>query len=52
VDWAGMKAPRLLWRKVSKFIIARGIPADTSGADRTDPQANYRIFSVFSEVKS
>ena len=44
MDGAGIKAPRLLRRKVGKFIIAKSIPADTSGAYWPGPQAKTESF--------
>jgi hypothetical protein len=43
VDGAGAKAPRLLWRKLSPFTGAMGLPADASGAYRPNPQATTKL---------
>jgi hypothetical protein len=48
-DGAGAKASRLLWRKLSPFPGAMGLPADASGAYRPNPQATTKLaFGGFS----
>ena len=42
-DGAGAKASRLLWRKLSPFTWAMGLPADASGAYRPNPQATTKL---------
>ena len=51
MDGAGAKASRLLWRKLSPFPGAMGLPADASGAYRPDPQATTKLAPRPSSLK-
>jgi len=51
VDKAGAKASRLLWRKLSPFTEAMGLPADASGAYRPNPQATAKLAPRPSSLK-
>jgi len=51
VDWAWAKASRLLWRKLSPFTGAMGLPADASGAYRPNPQATTKLAPRPSSLK-
>jgi hypothetical protein len=51
VDGAGAKASRLLWRKLSPFPGAMGLPADASGAYRPNPQATTKLAPRPSSLK-
>jgi hypothetical protein len=44
-SWTGRgpRPPRLLWRKLSPFPGAMGLPADASGAYRPNPQATAKL---------
>ncbi|MCJ7496443.1 MAG: hypothetical protein MUP68_19740, partial [Deltaproteobacteria bacterium] len=45
------KASRLLWRKLSPFPGAMGLPADASGAYRPNPQATTKLAPRPSSLK-
>jgi len=51
VDGAGAEASRLLWRKLSPFTGAMGLPADASGAYRPNPQATTKLAPRPSSLK-
>ena len=51
MDGAGAKASRLLWRKLSPFPGAMGLPADASGAYRPNPQATKKLAPRPSSLK-
>jgi hypothetical protein len=51
MDGAGAKASRLLWRKLSPFPGAKGLPADASGAYRPNPQATTKLAPRPSSLK-
>ena len=47
----GAKASRLLWRKLSPFTGAMGLPAEASGAYRPNPQATTKLAPRPSSLK-
>ena len=47
----GQGLPRLLWRKLSPFTGAMGLPADASGAYRPNPQATTKLVPRPSSLK-
>ena len=47
----GPRPPPLLWRKLSPFTGAMGLPADASGASRPNPQATTNLAPHPSSLK-